>query len=499
MLLADDNRDMREYVQRLLARRYEVITARNGLEAFELAQKNLPDLVLTDVMMPEMDGFELLKALRNHPRTSLLPVIMLSARAGEESRAEGMEAGADDYLVKPFTARELMARVSAHLHMKQLRQEFGDREQRERHRAEAAEAQYREILESISECFLYVDSEWMIRYANEMLATLARRSRTELIGKNFWEEFSEATHTKFGDVFRESLKNQKEMEVEDYYEPLDAWLRVNVSPGVDGLSMFITDVTAQRRQREALLVSEKLATAGRLASTVAHEINNPLESVINLLYLARTTTGQEEKDQYLAWAEREINRVAHIARQTLGFYRESAQRVSVDIASAIENLVQLYQGKLNGKKINVNRQVGEGLKITARGGELNQVLSNLITNAIDASDTGGKLTISANATAYCDHEGVEIMVSDNGSGIAPENLTRVFEPFFTTKKDVGTGLGLWVVKQIVEGHKGTVTIQSGTADGQQGTTVRIFLPESKTLEAAAMPSAIVGRAGSVES
>lgn len=479
VLLVDDNRDMREYVQRLLARKYEVITAQDGLEALELVRTHPPDLVLTDVMMPRMDGFALLNALRKDPRTMLLPVIMLSARAGEDSRVEGMEAGADDYLVKPFTARELMARVGAHLSMKQLREELRLREQRERYRAEAAEGQYHRILESISEGFIFVDSTWTIRYVNALYARLARTTPDRLIGRNLWEQFPEVTATKFGAAYRQAVLTQKDLEIEDYYAPLDAWFRVHLYPTADGMAMFIADVTVERRQRQALLLSEKLAAAGRLASTVAHEINNPLESVVNLLYLARRSTETKQRDQYLDFAEREINRVSHLARQTLGFYRESVNVTRVPVAYVVENLLQVYQGKLRSKNLTVGIQVEPDLEITARGGELNQVLSNLITNAIDACAPGGRLEISASTASKNGHSsGVEITVTDDGEGIRSENLGRVFEPFFTTKKDVGTGLGLWVVKQIVEGSKGSVSIQSSTEPSQRGTAVKLYLPES---------------------
>jgi signal transduction histidine kinase/DNA-binding NarL/FixJ family response regulator len=484
ILLVDDNLDMREYVQRLLARNYTVIPARDGQEALELARANPPDLVLTDVMMPRMDGFQLLKALREDPRTQTLPVIMLSARAGEESRVEGMEAGADDYLVKPFTARELMARVGAHLSMKHIREELRQREQKEQRRAETAEAQYQRILESISEGFLFVDTDWIIRHCNGVYAGFARCTPQDLIGAKLWEKFPETADTKFETIYRDAMLNQTEAEIEDYYEPLDAWFHVHLYPTADGLAMFVADVTAQRRQRQALLVSEKLAAAGRLASTVAHEINNPLESVVNLLYLARRATVQEQREQYLDYAEREINRVSHIARQTLGFYRETTNLTRIPVAAVVETLLQVYQGKLKSKNIAVDTVIQPDLQITARTGELNQVLSNLITNAIDASAAGGHLTIVAKSIpAENAVSAVQIRVTDNGTGIKPEDLSRVFEPFFTTKKDVGTGLGLWVVKQIVEGSKGTVQIESSTDGENRGTTVVLVLPELEETKA----------------
>ena len=479
VLLVDDNRDMREYVSRLLETQFDVICAGDGVEALQLMQSTLPDLVLTDVMMPRMDGFELLKNLRSDSRTATLPVIMLSARAGEESRVEGVEAGADDYLVKPFTARELIARVSAHLSMKRLREELSQRERQQRERAEAAEAQYRRILESISEGFMFVNHDWSISFVNESCARMVHGTPQQLIGANFWEQFPQTDKTDFGKQLREAMHDGQQREWEEFYEPLEAWFRLHVYPSAGGLSVFLADVTVQRRQREALLISEKLAAAGRLASTVAHEINNPLESVINLLYLARSATRAEERDLYFEHAEREINRVAHIARQALGFYRDAAQVTQVSLASLVENLLQVYQGKLKSKRITVRTEIDDGLQLTLRSGELNQVLSNLVTNSIDACRPGGSLLIRAAASSRGEDHGVELTVTDDGTGIPQKDLPKIFEPFFTTKKDIGTGLGLWVVKQIVEGNRGDVVIESSTEEGRNGTTVRLFWPESR--------------------
>ncbi len=172
ILLADDNRDMQEYLKRLLSRRYEVTAVSDGEQALESALKNTPDLVLTDVMMPRMDGFALLRALRSHPQTVAIPIVMLSARAGEGAESEGLEAGADDYLVKPFTARELLARVQTHVTMHRLRVEMTEREKELRRIAEDAEHRYRSMLESISEAFLFVDRDWAIRYANRQFGAL---------------------------------------------------------------------------------------------------------------------------------------------------------------------------------------------------------------------------------------------------------------------------------------------------------------------------------------
>ncbi len=195
ILIADDNADMRQYLKRLLSQQYEVETVKDGVAALTAIRQQMPDLLLTDVMMPRLNGFELLQSLRTQPQTRELPIILLSARAGEESRIEGLEAGADDYLIKPFSARELLARVQATLKLAQLRQEATRREQNLK-AAEETQKQVSTILESITDAFLACDRQWRFTYANEQALRLLHKTREELLGKQVWfEVFPEAVGT----------------------------------------------------------------------------------------------------------------------------------------------------------------------------------------------------------------------------------------------------------------------------------------------------------------
>ena len=478
VFLVDDNRDIRQYVHRLLARHYEVVSLEDGEEAWAAILENPPELVLTDVMMPKLDGFGLLKRLRANPQTAAIPVIMLSARAGEEARSEGMEAGADDYLVKPFTARELMARVGAHLTMYRMRAQLTAREHDQRLKAEAAEKQYRLILASISEGFLFLDNAWEIEYINDQAAVIAGRSSEKLRGKILWEELPEIENSVFGSALREARKSGEVQRVEDYYSPLGRWLHINAYPSSDGLSVFVQDVSEKRRQQEKLLVSEKLAATGRLAATIAHEINNPLEAVMNLLYLARVSKSAAPAtiQEYLMTAEQELTRVSQIARHTLGFYRETSVPTSVDLARLLDEVLAVYRSRLSASNIEVIRSFEPVPPLQALRGEIHQVISNLVSNAIDAMQGGGRLILSLSEGERQGRPGCEIVVEDNGSGIPEDHLEKLFEPFFTTKVSVGTGLGLWVVKQFVEEHSGTVSVNSTTDAIKQGTQFTIFLP-----------------------
>jgi signal transduction histidine kinase len=232
----------------------------------------------------------------------------------------------------------------------------------------------------------------------------------------------------------------------------------------------------ERARTEAALVkTERLATAGRLAATIAHEINNPLEAVTNLIYLARSAPAGEAR-RYLQMVEEELSRIAHITKMTLGFYRDSGAPTPVDIAELVREVLALYEAKLHAKNIHVQSDLEYPQQVFGSKGELRQVIANLVANAIDVLPPGGALTV-----AVADSDGsMHLRVSDNGHGIPAENLTRIFEPFFTTKAELGTGLGLWVSRQIVEKHGGTITVESSAA----GTCFTICLPSAAQLSRA---------------
>lgn len=241
------------------------------------------------------------------------------------------------------------------------------------------------------------------------------------------------------------------------------------------------DVTNNKLAEDALRKSEKLAAAGRLAATIAHEINNPLEAVTNLLYLLRLNDKWDDNARsYVGQAEHELARIAHVARQTLGFYRDTTSPHLMNLPKIVNEVLSLYLPRIQAKHINLSREFDETVQITGLAGEIRQVISNLVANAIDALPVQGALRIRvhhAKELTNSGRPGGKIVIADTGSGISPAHRKKLFEPFYTTKQDVGTGLGLWVSREIVQKHGGNITLRSSVTPGHSGTVFSIFLPE----------------------
>lgn len=238
-----------------------------------------------------------------------------------------------------------------------------------------------------------------------------------------------------------------------------------------------SDITAHRRAEEALIRSEKLASVGRMASTIAHEINNPLAAVMNLLFLAQNDPKcPPSVRKELAKAESELKRVSHITRQVLGFYRDCSHPSLVSLSAILDEAVCLFEARIMARGIVIDKRYLEETRINVVAGELRQVFANLIANSLDALPDGGTLTLRI---AECSAQGkavARITVADSGKGIEPAALPHIFEPLFTTKDSVGTGLGLWVSKQLVEKHGGSIRFRSSTRPSRPGTTFVIDLP-----------------------
>jgi signal transduction histidine kinase len=271
----------------------------------------------------------------------------------------------------------------------------------------------------------------------------------------------------------------------------DFTFRVPLVPKISELGLLtvaFNEMLAQLERDEqerklaelALIQSEKLAATGRMAATMAHEINNPLESVTNLLYLAQKDAALSSKSRrYLQVADQELDRVAHLAKQTLGFYRDSSSASTFNISAAIDDVLALYARRISGRNIDVEKQMDANADVLGFAGEFRQVVSNLVVNAVDAmSDDGGRLLVRTRrvSAGRLGQSGVRIIIGDTGKGIPLENQKKIFEAFFTTKENVGTGLGLWLTRGIVEKHGGVIRVRSRNGPSCAGTVFSVFWP-----------------------
>jgi PAS domain S-box-containing protein len=262
VLLADDNADMRNYVRRLLSERYLVEAVSDGQAALEAANRRRPDLVLTDVMMPRLDGFGLLRAFRADANLRDVPVILLSARAGEEASVEGLESGADDYLTKPFNARELLARVRANLDLASLRRETVRIETELRQQAEVAQERAESILASINDGFLTLDQNWNFNFVNAAAERMLGRNPEELVGKCIWDLYPEAVGSPLEINYRRAMAERVSVAFEYHSQSLPRWFDIRAYPARDGgLSVYFQDITERKQADNALLrLNETLET-----------------------------------------------------------------------------------------------------------------------------------------------------------------------------------------------------------------------------------------------
>ncbi|KGQ18836.1 Autoinducer 2 sensor kinase/phosphatase [Lysobacter dokdonensis DS-58] len=492
ILLADDNADMRDYVRRLLeGDGYAVRTVGNGNDALELALASPPDLVLTDVMMPGLDGFGLTAALREDAQTRNLPIVMLSARAGEDARAEGVEGGADDYLVKPFSAKELLARVSLQIERAQRRTEV------ERQRAEL-----RGLFEQAPACIALLRGDaHVFELANppylklfggrQILGKPVREALPELEGQPFFTLLDQVLRTGTPYVGTETsvymdATNTGRIEERVFnflYQPI----RESGSGEVDSILVFayeVTEAVLARRRVESLMQQLTVADQRKdeFLAMLAHELRNPLAPVRNAIALLQTQGGTDERTRYLldvlqrqtANLGRLVNDLLDVSRITRGLIE--IDRARVDLRSVVDRAMESVQSAMDDKRHDVVCIVpGRPAVVDGDPVRLEQVLVNLLTNACKYTDPGGRITVELRLRESV----VELSVRDDGIGMLPATIAHVFTLFSQAERGLdraqgGLGIGLTVVRSLVELHGGSVEARS---DGLgKGTEFAVTLP-----------------------
>jgi PAS domain S-box-containing protein len=342
------------------------------------------------------------------------------------------------------------------------------------------------IVESSDEVIVSKNLDGMVTSWNAAASRVFGYTAEEMIGQSILKLIPEELHPE-ENTFIEKLKLGQRIEqfetrrITKTGQTLDVSLTLSpirdAQGKVIGASKILRDISIAKRLEQSILQAEKLAATGRMAATIAHEINNPLEAVVNLLYLLRPTISGDEGRAYLASAESELQRVSHIAKQTLGYYREDALATPMSLNDIVQYAVTIYEPRCQASGIKILQSFTSARKVLLRRGEILQVISNLLANSIYALSAGGTICIDVK-DSETEPQGVALNVRDNGEGIGPEALPRVFDAFFTTRATIGTGIGLFIAKQLVEGHGGRISIESSKDAREHGTNVHVFLPST---------------------
>ena len=489
IVLADDNADMRQYVKRLLGTRWAVEALRNGREALDAVRRKRADLVITDVMMPELDGFGLLSALRADEATRDIPVLMLSARAGEEMRLEGLQAGADDYLVKPFSARGLMARVEMQLLRAGMRA-VEDLQRRQLadvfNQAPAAIA----IFRGPEHTFELANPTYLGLIGNrEVVGKPVHVALPELAGQGIYERLDQVYATgqpHIAKALRLMVARRPDQSPEECFFDFVYHPMRDGTGAVDGISVVAFEVSDLARARREAEVANR--TKDEFLAMLGHELRNPLAPILTALHLMRLRGGVtveqertviERQTQHLVRLVDDLLDVSRIARGKIDLRKER-----VDLAVVVAKAIEMASPLLEERQHDLRVAVARGLMIDADPARLSQVVANLLTNSAKYTETGGRVTVAADR----DGDYVVLRVSDSGIGIAPDMLPHVFDMFAQERQALdrrqgGLGLGLTIVRNLTELHGGTVWASS---EGRgKGSEFAIQLPAAGPGAAAA--------------
>ena len=489
ILLADDNADMRDYLARLLNNCYRVETVADGIAALDAVRANPPDLVLCDVMMSGINGFELLRVLRADPQTQEIPIILLSARAGEESRIEGLAAGADDYLIKPFSTKELLARIEGTLKLAELRRTT----QNLRSQTKIAQASLKSVLYSLRDGFYTLDRHWNFTYANPRLLEIADLPYEAMIDRNIWELYPDVLDTEFEHQFRRAMKEKIPLQFEFYYAPWNRWFENRIYGVPDGLAVLVADISDRKyieREREQLLVKETLARSkaeelnrlkDEFLAIVSHELRTPLNPILGWSQLL--TTGRlnpEQTVEGIAVIERNAKLQAQLIDDLLDVSRIlrgkiKLNKIPLNFANIIRAAIATVELTAKAKSIAIVTDFQTDAIVSADAQRLQQIVWNLLSNAIKFTPEAGQVTVKLDMT----EDYACLQVIDTGRGIEPEFLPHVFDRFrqadsASTRDFGGLGLGLAIVSNLTELHDGSIAVASPGIG--QGSTFSLKLP-----------------------
>jgi signal transduction histidine kinase len=499
VLLADDNADMRVYVRELLAPYYVVEAVADGQQALAAARREPPDLIVSDVMMPRLDGFGLLAAVRADEALRSVPVVLLSARAGQEARIEGLDSGADDYVIKPFSARELLARLGSLLELRRMRR---DTDEAFRLRT----AQFETLLNEAPLGVFLLDAQLRFREANP--TTVATFDGIPgLIGMDFGEAVHRLWPAALADEASERVRGtlatgqsyytpewsgtRLTCEQTEYYE----WQinRIPLPDGGLGVVSYFRDVSPQVRARTLLQTADR--QKDEFLAMLAHELRNPLAPIRNAgEILLRVCAGNERALQAVGIVQRQVANLTRLVDDLLDMSRITRGRVELQIgpvplADVVAQAVETVEHLLRDKRHDLSITTHGAVRVLGDPARLVQCVSNLLNNAAKYTDAGGRIALEVRAQG----DVAVLVVADNGMGIPKELQASVFDLFVQGDRTLdralgGLGIGLSVVKRLIEMHGGSVSVSSPGFGGGSVFEVRLPLLKNATVRDALLPS-----------
>jgi two-component system, NtrC family, sensor kinase len=465
ILIVDDREQSRYVLCRALeAAGFECAQASTGFGALEVA-RTLPDLIILDVRLPDISGYEVCQRIKKDPRTTSVSVLQISASfTSSEDRARALDGGADAYLTHPVDRMVLVATVRSLLRLRNA--EIVARKSAEH---------WQSTFDALAEGLAIVDSkDRLVRWNNAFSEICG--SKIEL---NVGDDATRVCRLLVGTDSVFHLNGHKRQSSEFVMNRKTVQFSVSRIGGDEASGekiLILADITDTKLAEYAMRTAEKLAATGKLANAIAHEINNPLEALTNLIYLAGRTESVETVRDLLTRADTELARIARVTRQSLSFHRDTQIPVSVDVGELVYDVVELFERTAgsHGVRLLCDRRPVPTLQ--AFPGQLGQIFGNLVRNASEAAAKGTAVVVRVRAIRRDEVEGVRVCVHDCGRGIPPDVQGKMFDPFFTTKALKGSGLGLWVSKTLVVKHGGTIRFRSSERPGHSGTTFEVFLP-----------------------
>jgi signal transduction histidine kinase len=358
------------------------------------------------------------------------------------------------------------------------------------------ERRVREILESTTDGVILLDAQWRMTYLNKPAHDMVSSGRP-LVGIHLWDAFPHVMNVNMVAQYGKSPQDRSIVEYEELFpEAGDKWLHIRAFPTAEGTAIFFQDMTARRLSEKAHRENEKLVVVGRLAASIAHEINNPLESVANLLFLLQGEHGMSESAlRFVDLAQQELRRVAIITINTLKFFRQSTAVSEASMLEIVGSVLTLFQGHVRHSDVNIVTRYRAHQPFICYSAELRQIFANFIANALDATGSGGRiyLRVRPTSTARPGEPGIVVTIADNGMGMSPHTLAHIYDAFFTTKEITGTGLGLWVSSELIRKHSGRIRVRSRQATAsadRSGTVFQIIFPYNNHLSAETSADAV---------